>query len=257
MSTFLTQVNGFTPVIDVVVADAGLKEALVYGMVWRYCRMHDGICRASTTTIGNRLDLSRRTVMRCLARLIELGYLEDKTPGLKNRPHVIADRGLVKIKGLIEVTDPTRSESHTARSESHSETPPLGQSDLVTRSESHMSRLYREEKEEETLLRDDGSSHKSKAMTQLQLDGIEWEMVKNDLALRMTASVFDTWVKPTTAHREGDTIVIQAHNQFAYEWLSMRLRPTIASAIKDTCGPKTTFEILEPQRSRGAEEQGP
>ena len=49
MSTFLSQVNGFTPLIDAVVADAGLNEALVYGMIWRYCRMQDGVCYASNT----------------------------------------------------------------------------------------------------------------------------------------------------------------------------------------------------------------
>ena len=64
MTTFLSQVNGFTPLIDAVVADAGLNEAMVYGMVWRYCRMQNGVCYASTTTIGNRLGLSRRTVQR-------------------------------------------------------------------------------------------------------------------------------------------------------------------------------------------------
>ena len=129
MSTFLTEVNGFTPVIDAVVADAGLKEALVYGMVWRYCKMHDGICRASTTTIGNRLDLSRRTTQRCMAHLVELGYLIDKTPGLKNKPHIYADNGLVRIRGLIDATDSTPSEWP-------SETIPLRQGGAVTAPES-------------------------------------------------------------------------------------------------------------------------
>ena len=78
-------------------------------------------------------------------------------------------------------------------------------------------------------------------------------MVKNDLKLQMTAGVFDMWIKPTKAHtipasrdRHGDTIVIEAHNRFAYEWLSMRLRPTIANTVKEVCGPKTTIEFEKP-----------
>ena len=100
MSIPLNQLPSFTPFFHAVAADAGLSAAAVYGMVWRYCKMNDSICRASTTTIGNRLGLSRRTVIRCLARLIELGYLEDRTPTLKNRPHSLADTGLVDTSTL-------------------------------------------------------------------------------------------------------------------------------------------------------------
>ncbi len=250
MSTFLTQVNGFTPLIDAVVADAGLTEALVYGMVWRYCRMSDGICRASTTTIGNRLSLSRRTVQRSLTRLVELGYLEDKTPNLKNRPHILADRGLVRIRGLIEVTDPTAPESHTTAPESRSETIPLRHSGAVTAPESHMSRVFKREEQEETDSRDGGSLRKP---IQPHLDTIEWEMVKNDLRLQMTSAVFDTWIKPTTATRTGDTLVIHTHNRFAYEWLTMRLRPTIANAVKVCCGNKTTITFEKPDTTDAAE----
>lgn len=244
MSTFLTQVNGFTPLIDAVVADAGLNEALVYGMVWRYCRMSDGICRASTTTIANRLGLSSRTVMRCLARLVKLGYLEDKTPGLKNRPHIYADTGLVRIRGLMDVNDSAVTDSHSAMTESQSETPPLGQRVKVAMTESHMSRDSKREEEEETDSRDGGSLPKP---IQPPLATIEWEMVKNDLRLQMTAAVFDTWIKPTTATRAGDTLVIQTHNRFAYEWLTMRLRPTIANAVKDCCGNKTNITFEQPK----------
>ena len=75
-------------------------------------------------------------------------------------------------------------------------------------------------------------------------------MVKNDLRLQMTAAVFDMWIKPTKAHRHGDTIVIQAHNRFAYEWLSMRLRPMIANTVKEVCGNKTTIEFENPAQAK-------
>ena len=71
-------------------------------------------------------------------------------------------------------------------------------------------------------------------------------MVKNELRLQMTASVFDQWVKQTKAHRHGDTLILTPKNRFAYEWLSMRLRPTIAKTVKQICGPKTTIEFVNP-----------
>ena len=75
-------------------------------------------------------------------------------------------------------------------------------------------------------------------------------MVKNDLRLQMTAAVFDMWIKPTKAHRHGDTLVIKSHNRFAYEWLSMRLRPMIANTVKEVCGPKTTIEFQKPPETQ-------
>jgi len=264
MSTFLTQVNGFTPVIDAVVADAGLNEALIYGMVWRYCRMQDGICRASTTTIGNRLALSRRTTQRCMARLVELGYLIDKTPGLKNRPHIYADNGLVRIQGLIEATDPAhcdtdnqfplRHSGAVTASEWRSETIPLRQSGAVTAPESHMSRVFKREEDKREDSRDAGFL--SERNKQLPLDTIEWEMVKNDLRLQMTAATFDTWLKGTTAHRDGDTLTIRVQNRFAYEWLSMRLRPMIANTVKEICGNKTTIEFEKPPDTKSPHRPG-
>ena len=75
-------------------------------------------------------------------------------------------------------------------------------------------------------------------------------MVKNDLRLQMTAAVFDMWIKPTKAHRHGDTLVIKSHNRFAYEWLSMRLRPMIANTVKEVCGNKTTIEFEKPAQAK-------
>ena len=71
-------------------------------------------------------------------------------------------------------------------------------------------------------------------------------MVKNDLRLQMTAATFDTWLKGTTAHRDGDTLTIRVQNRFAYEWLTMRLRPLIAKTVKEICGNKTTIEFEKP-----------
>jgi len=120
MNAILSEVKGFTPVIDVIVKDVGLIEAVVYGVVWRYCRMADGVCSASMDKIGRRAGVSGRTALRHIKALCDKGYLIDTTPGVRNRPHVYKDSGKVKIKGLLEAG---MAESHTSdagMTESHS-----------------------------------------------------------------------------------------------------------------------------------------
>lgn len=110
MSVILSEVKGFTPVIDVVVKDVGLIEAVVYGVVWRYCKREDGVCTASLETIGKQVGISSRTAVRHIKSLCDKGYIEDMTPGVRNRPHVYRDTGKVKIQGLL---DAGTTESHT------------------------------------------------------------------------------------------------------------------------------------------------
>ena len=100
--TFLTEVDGFIPVIDVVADDVGLVGAAVYGLSWRYCQMGKGICYASLETMAKQLGLNAATVQRHLRKLCEKGYLEDTTPGLRNKPHIYVDSGRVQIHGLVE-----------------------------------------------------------------------------------------------------------------------------------------------------------
>jgi len=126
-TNFLAQVKGFTPVIDTLVEEIGLMPALVYGVVWRYCQMEDGICRASLEKIGSRIGISRKTVERHIKELCRAGYLKDMTPDLRNRPHIYANTGRAKIVGLVEAQvaqteSPTKtitqSESLSTQSES-------------------------------------------------------------------------------------------------------------------------------------------
>lgn len=102
MGQFLTQVDGFTPVIDALAKELGLIPAAVYGVVWRYCQMRDGVCRAGLEALGAALGLHPATVLRHLKALCRAGYLEDLTPHLRNKPHIYRDTGRLKIIGLVE-----------------------------------------------------------------------------------------------------------------------------------------------------------
>jgi DNA-binding Lrp family transcriptional regulator len=103
MNKFLSEIKGFTPVIDVLVHELGLMPAVAYGAVWRYCQMEDGVCKASMTKIARRIGVDRATVHRHIKALCEAGYLKDLTPEMRNCPHIYADTGRAKIKGLLAV----------------------------------------------------------------------------------------------------------------------------------------------------------
>jgi len=50
--------------------------------------MRDGVCRASVATLAARLNMDTSTIRRHLKTLTDSGYLQDLTPGLRNRPHI-------------------------------------------------------------------------------------------------------------------------------------------------------------------------
>ncbi len=80
--------TGFSPVFDRIAERYGLVTAAVYGAAWRHCQMRDRVCRASSHRIATLLGMTHVTVQRHLRLLVGEGYLEDTTPGLRNRPHV-------------------------------------------------------------------------------------------------------------------------------------------------------------------------
>lgn len=99
--TILTKVDGFTPLIDDIVRNYGITVAAVFGRMWRYCQMVDGVCKASQETIANDLGLTRKTVNQHIALLLETGYLKDLTPDTLNRPHIYADTGQAAFRASI------------------------------------------------------------------------------------------------------------------------------------------------------------
>lgn len=101
--TILADVDGFTPVIDRIADELGLTSAAVFGRMWRFCQMEDGVCKASLETIATGLGIDRATVMRHADKLCEAKYLKDLTPDARNVPHVYADTGKAGIRVNITV----------------------------------------------------------------------------------------------------------------------------------------------------------
>ncbi len=117
--TVLANVDGFTPVMDVIVNHLGLMPAVVFGRVWRYCQMKDQVCSASLEKIAEGIGVDRVTVLRHIKELCEHGYLEDTTPDLKNRPHVYVDTGKAQlILSLSGVAESNTTQKGVAQSNS-------------------------------------------------------------------------------------------------------------------------------------------
>lgn len=102
--TILADVSGFTPIIDTMAMEHGLIYAAVFGRMWRFCQMEDGVCKASLDKIAQGLHVDKATVMRYADRLVADGYLTDLTPDLHNAPHVYADTGKAAIRVGIGAT---------------------------------------------------------------------------------------------------------------------------------------------------------
>ncbi len=75
--TILTEIDGWTPIIDDVVQEVGLTAAAVFGVIWRFCQMEKGVCMASQTTIAEKLGISRQTVNTCAKKLSEYEFIEE------------------------------------------------------------------------------------------------------------------------------------------------------------------------------------
>ena len=107
---FISTISGVTPAPDVLVNQYGYVTALVWGRVWRHCQMYDGVCRAAIDTIATSLGMSGRTIIRHLDDLCRDGYLFYMTPDLRNKPHLYADTGKIKVRVSFEIG---MTESHT------------------------------------------------------------------------------------------------------------------------------------------------
>lgn len=115
--TILADVDGFTPCIDVLIERHGLITAAVFGRMWRFCQGDYGVCFASQSRIAADLGMNRQTVLRHIKILVDNGYLEDRTPNRRNKPHTYADTGKASLS-LKLTAGVTLSDSSVKQSDS-------------------------------------------------------------------------------------------------------------------------------------------
>lgn len=115
----ITEVSGFVPVFDVVIKHfQDPITALVFGRIWQYCGMADGVCKASLDKIGKDLGMSAATIMRHADKLVNDEYIIDTTPNLKNKPHIYLDGRKVEMKSRFSASISERNVSISERNAS-------------------------------------------------------------------------------------------------------------------------------------------
>ena len=68
-----------------------------------------------------------------------------------------------------------------------------------------------------------------------------WETTLGQLQLLVTRANFDTWLRDTVGLRHEDgRFVVGAPNDFATEWLGMRLKPLITKTLAACWGTSST-----------------
>lgn len=105
--SFLEDCGGWTPAPDVLTRNSnyGFEGAYLWGRIRRLCQIGKGSYTISHEELGKRIGMSRRTVIKYLDRLIEDGYIEDLTPGVRNKAHTYSvQRGEAKILSGMQIS---------------------------------------------------------------------------------------------------------------------------------------------------------
>ncbi len=106
--------RGWTPLPDGLVKQYGLTVAAVAGKIWRYSQMREKVCRASLSRLASELNLDRSTIRRAIQVLVLNGFVVDRTPTLRHRPHGYGPTEKIWIHGSTKaVSSGTRSPTET------------------------------------------------------------------------------------------------------------------------------------------------
>lgn len=97
--------SGFTPCPDILVKKYSHTTALVWGKVWRYTNMDDGVCNASILRIAAELNLTANTVAKHMQMLEGGKYIKDTTPDVRNKPHEYIDTGKLRLRIALEMAE--------------------------------------------------------------------------------------------------------------------------------------------------------
>lgn len=103
----VASVSGFTPCPDMLIEKYGHTAALIWGKIWRYEQMSDGVCRAAVLRLASDLGLTDKTIAKHIAALEADGYVKDKTPNVRNVPHIYKTTPKLNLKISVFMDDQT------------------------------------------------------------------------------------------------------------------------------------------------------
>lgn len=116
--TDINQFGGSTPAPDVIRDDCGIMAAVVFGVVWRFCQMEDGVCRAGQSTIATRAGISNASARTHLKALVKAKYLKSTRNG---QGIIYEDTGLVATNALNSSADRAKNKRDIALNSSDKE----------------------------------------------------------------------------------------------------------------------------------------
>jgi DNA-binding Lrp family transcriptional regulator len=211
--TILSNVDGFTPVIDSVVRDTSLTTAVVFGRVWRFCQMKNGVCQASLEKIAEGIGISIPTLMVHIKRLEEGKYLEDTTPNLRNRPHTYRDTGKAGLYMAVSGTKEFNTSDDLGTKEL---APATKESDLGTKNLSC---------QDKDLIHEDSNKKELKKEEKIDFTKAQKIWSEIDKYLRSETShqfhkYYDTCVPVVWDDGRGGLLVVQAEDP---QWLNQNV----------------------------------
>ena len=206
----ITEISGWVPIFDCVLQDNNnLTKTAIHGAMWRFCQMKDNACRASLATIGKMIGVDKATVMRYAKELCDEGYFVDLTPDLKNRPHIYADTGKVRMRSKFDVAQDNTGVAQCNATVAQSQLSKVLNKDINTLSE--RKEKAKERIEDQRAKRKDpvdwvlGNAEKEGAITSMQ------ERTSKALGLDVSGSRFDKMVSfLMQKDRQGETIEVYA-----------------------------------------------
>ena len=75
MKSATTKISGWTPIFDHISKQYSPMVSVVYGIIWRYSQMRDGVCKLGQEKMGELLGVSTSTIQRGITILEKDGYI--------------------------------------------------------------------------------------------------------------------------------------------------------------------------------------
>lgn len=249
--TILTEVRGWTPLIDYLVKNYGITTAAVFGRMWRYTQMN-GICTASLPTIARELGIARSTVRLAVITLTRDGFLRDLTPNNSGRPHIYADTGKAAIESRFAAV--VSADSEPLRQSEGSENgngKPLRQSEAPLRqSEGHPSDINtRPLRKSEAKIIDLKTPPEDTGYPPWFASAL------GELQRRTARGAHDAYINSLRVASRLDngsasTIVLLAGTPYAAEWCASRIMTTLSRILAGILDKQVTLVITSEETEK-------
>lgn len=245
--TVLTEVRGWSPLIDHMVVNYGVTAAAVFGRMWRYCQMKDGVCRASVDTIASDLGLARSTTALAIKKLCSEGFLRDLTPDRRHLPHIYQDTGKAQISSHMDATIRTLEGLRNSEAYEKPGKKGLRNSEAALRfSEGEASENQRVRppkiggkdsilREEEETKEDNRAANKT------------WDLLVNAMKPDVNKALYDQHIAPAVPlAMVDDILVIQVTSDLDKKILDSRFRMAMRNCLRGIVGPGADIQFVLP-----------